>query len=57
MVAEIAIGFMDAHQIDAGILSVSSPGVMGWEKNQRRDGTQGERIHGGTRGQAARSLR
>ena len=33
---EIAINFMDAQQIATGILSLSSPSVVGWRANERR---------------------
>jgi aminocarboxymuconate-semialdehyde decarboxylase len=33
---ELAISFMDAHEIATGIVSLSSPSVVGWAGNERR---------------------
>jgi 6-methylsalicylate decarboxylase len=33
---ELALDFMDAHDIATGILSLSSPSVLGWEAAERR---------------------
>jgi hypothetical protein len=33
---ELALDFMDAHEIATGILSLSSPSVVGWEPAKRR---------------------
>jgi predicted TIM-barrel fold metal-dependent hydrolase len=32
-----AIAFMDAHEIDKGVLSLTAPGVTGWTGDSRRD--------------------
>jgi hypothetical protein len=37
---ELAIGFMDAHEIATGIVSLSSPSVVGWRGNERRQMTR-----------------
>jgi predicted TIM-barrel fold metal-dependent hydrolase len=34
---EAALAFMDTHRIGTGILSLSAPGVVGWEPGERRD--------------------
>ena len=34
---ELAIDYMDSHEIGTGILSLSSPSVVGWSGNERRE--------------------
>jgi hypothetical protein len=46
---------MDSQEIAIGILSLIAPGIVGWDKSERkRDGPPHQRIHGGSRCRVSR---
>ncbi len=53
-----AIDLMDSQEIATGILSLTAPGIVGWDEERATgDGAPRQRIHGGSRRQAARPFR